>query len=322
VNFKTALLVLTFCLYAQIAVSQDRHFSTAQPHVLLTRAVISDQVSSTDKVGDSENGNGKGDARILEQGRVAFEASCTSCHEASRALDKSMSYAQWLETIRKMAAKKDAEIRSSDFEAIAQYLVVKASASHSKQSTSNDDKKNGDNANKDADPSLVASGQTAFNRSCLKCHDAERSLSKSKSQSEWLSTVRRMAAKDGAEISSSDFTSIATYLASLGAASDKSGKAGAKESGGWTLGTSVSTLYRGTNDAAFVENPGFFADVWVTASHQSSGAWGATVTACTSCHSTNSGSNAYSLEILEASATVDIRKLLTHAKAIAARNYH
>ena len=65
------------------------------------------------------------------------------------------------------------------------------------------------------DPALVARGQTSFNTACTVCHDAQRALQKKKSLSGWRATVRRMAAKDGADVPRGDFTAIATYLASL-----------------------------------------------------------------------------------------------------------
>ena len=67
------------------------------------------------------------------------------------------------------------------------------------------------------DEALVSRGRTAFQSACTECHDAARSTSKKKSLSAWRATVRRMAAKDGADIRSSDFNAIATYLASLSA---------------------------------------------------------------------------------------------------------
>ncbi len=267
-------------------------------------------------------GNGKAgnaDAALLERGKIAFQSSCTECHEASRSMEQSKSYAQWMETIRKMAAKEDAQIRPADFDAIARYLTATAKGSGANGSVSDKDDQAKKDADKDADkkfdPAVVAAGRAAFNSSCLKCHDAERSTSKSKSYSEWLSTVRRMASKDGAAVSPSDYVSIATYLASLsgGASGEGSGESSGS-GGGWSFGTTVSTIHRSASDESLVENPGFFADVWVTTSFQSAGPWSATVTACTSCHSTNSAISSYSLELLEGSATVDLRKLFTECQ--------
>jgi len=166
------------------------------------------------------------------------------------------------------------------------------------------------------DSSVVAAGQAAFDRSCTTCHDAQRALGKSKSYALWLGTVRRMASKDGADIRSSDVAPIAAYLASISGASaaatgmDVAGTSAAEEGGGWTFGATVSTLHRSASDESPLENPGFFADVWVTASYQAAGPFRANVTACTSCHSTDSSINGYSLELAEGSATLDLRHLL------------
>jgi mono/diheme cytochrome c family protein len=159
------------------------------------------------------------------------------------------------------------------------------------------------------DQGTVAGGQAAFVRSCTACHDAQRALSKSKSYAGWLTTVQRMAAKDGADIRSSDVVPIATYLASVSGAAGPS-TAGGEEAGGWSFGTTVSLLHRSASDEYPVENPGFFPNVWVTASYQSTGPWRATVTACTSCHARDNGAgNAFSLELVEGSATLDLRHL-------------
>ena len=149
----------------------------------------------------------------------------------------------------------------------------------------------------------IAAGQAAFERSCTDCHGAERALGKAKDYAGWLATIRRMAGKDGADIQSGDTSVIAAYLASV--AGPASVIAGGGEAGGWSFGTTVSTLHRSASDESSVEHPGFFADVWVTASYQSTGAWRATVTACTSCHT----SNGAPVELVEGSATLDLRHM-------------
>jgi hypothetical protein len=167
------------------------------------------------------------------------------------------------------------------------------------------------------DPAVIAAGQAAFSRSCTTCHDAARSLEKAKSYSGWLATIGRMAAKEGADISPADVPPIAAYLASLSpsAASTAGGALALGESAGdgsgWNFATTFSTLYRGGSDAFPLENPGFFADIWLTAGYQSTGPWRASVTVCTSCHSRDNGAagTAYSLEVVDASATLDLRHL-------------
>jgi hypothetical protein len=165
------------------------------------------------------------------------------------------------------------------------------------------------------DAGTIAAGQTAFYRSCTACHDEQRALQKSKSYSGWLSTIQRMASKTGADISSADVAPIAAYLSSVaGVAEGGAGAAGgpAGDGGsGWSFATTVSLLHRSASDAFPLENPGFFADVWVTAAYQGSGPLRATVTACTSCHSRDNGAagNAYSIELVEGSATLDLRQM-------------
>src|SRR5262245_11876784 len=43
------------------------------------------------------------------------------------------------------------------------------------------------------DPAVVSAGMAAFAQSCTKCHDAARSLDRSKDLAGWRATVRRMA---------------------------------------------------------------------------------------------------------------------------------
>lgn len=158
------------------------------------------------------------------------------------------------------------------------------------------------------DQAVIAAGQAAFANSCTSCHDASRSLAKSKSYSGWLATVRRMTGKDGADIPPADVVPIAVYLTSVagpagGAA--VAGDLGADDGSGWSFGATISTLHRSASDEYPLEFPGFFADVWLSASYQSTGPWRASVTACTSCHS----GTGFTMELVEGSATLDLRHL-------------
>src|SRR5688572_10079389 len=108
------------------------------------------------------------------------------------------------------------------------------------------------------DSGAIAAGQAAFARSCTSCHDEQRSLQKSKSYAGWLATVRRMASKEGADISSADVAPIAAYLASVagtGAAARAASDGGGDGGGGWSFATTVSTLHRSASDAYPLENP-------------------------------------------------------------------
>ena len=252
-------------------------------------------------------------SELAEAGRAAFYKSCIECHEAERALSVKKSFRDWMTTIREMAEKEDAEIAPSDFRAIAIFLSsrssedVQASAKESDNDSGDDDQT--PDKSRTFDAALVAAGRAAFNKSCLKCHDAARSLSKSKSLSGWRATVRRMAAKDGADVRPGDFEAIATYLAS-----ESSGGGGDDESAEsvspWSFSTTLSTLERVSSDP--IENPGFFVDAWVGADWQSDGPLRATVTACTSCHSDRNSGKGFTFELVEASATLDLKKLFAN----------
>jgi hypothetical protein len=172
---------------------------------------------------------------------------------------------------------------------------------------------NGQTANGQAtnghDPSQVAMGRTAFENYCLDCHDAERSLQKRKTYNDWLATVRRMAAKSDASIPANNHVPIATYLASVaGAAGDSNGQAlDLRGLGSLQPNATFATLWRGTA-ADDLTSPGFFVDAWIGADWQTDGPLSATVMTCTSCHSDGSEGQAFSLEFVEASATLDLKK--------------
>ena len=200
------------------------------------------------------------------------------------------------------------------------------SMSSNEEGDMENDREDGDKTNSNQrkprfDPQTVQRGQAVFEDACTQCHDADRSLEKKKSLSGWLSTVKRMARMDGADINSSDFVPIATYLASLSAPSESdsdgegtSGSGGDSASAdslldegfgsGLNVSGTISTQWRGGNDN--LENPGFFVDSWVTADWQPSGPIRGRVTGCTSCHSDQTNDGGFTLELVEASATLDL----------------
>ena len=168
----------------------------------------------------------------------------------------------------------------------------------------------------DRDGAMIAQGQAAFWDSCTACHDAERSLERSKTRGEWLATIRRMAAKDGAAVSPADFDLIAEYLASRSMSAGQETPRGESTFGDVSLNATISTVWRGGNDDVAIEKPGFFADVWVGAQWQPQGRpFRATVTACTSCHSDRNGSAGFTMELVEASAGVNLFDLITGESA-------
>jgi hypothetical protein len=165
------------------------------------------------------------------------------------------------------------------------------------------------------DPAVVSAGMAAFERSCTKCHDAARSLERTKDLAGWRATVRRMAAKRGAEVASEDIEPIAVYLASRsapasGAAADKD-KAGAaepeKDASSVSAFAVLSPLWRGGND--HLQNSGFAPLAWVGASWQSK-IVSARVTVCIACHGVQEGAFLSRVDIVEAAVRVDLSQFL------------
>lgn len=197
-----------------------------------------------------------------------------------------------------------------------------------------------------ANQQKIAAGEEAFNRSCVDCHDADRSFEKKKSKAGWLATIRRMAKMDGADVSESDFDAIATFLASRN--SSGSGGGGASGSSGGSSdsdaegnesdedaddseadaenevdadlsadGGSDSGLVSGVSLGGTVstiwrggndnlESPGFFPDIWLSGDWQPDGPLSGRVTTCTSCHSDRTNGSGFTFEIVEASAKFDL----------------
>jgi mono/diheme cytochrome c family protein len=174
------------------------------------------------------------------------------------------------------------------------------------------------------DEAVIRQGQQIFQSSCSQCHETERATSKVKSYGEWLATVRRMAAMEDADIPASQHVPIATYLASLnpayqraetdaaadGEADDEPADAAAAVDAevaaaagpALTLNATISPVYRGTD--SFVENKGFFPDVWVNLEWRpENNPLSGRVMTCTSCHGTNEG---LGVELVEATFTVDL----------------
>lgn len=162
------------------------------------------------------------------------------------------------------------------------------------------------------DPGLVSLGEVAFQRSCTTCHDAQRAMAKRKRYAQWLGTVQRMAAKEGADIVPGDVVPIATYLAFV--AGSDTGPIPIADGGlaeqQTLLYATLSLLWRGSNGERPLENPGFFPDVRFGAEWRTTGPISARITACTSCHADTNPSRGFSLELVEASATIDLAELV------------
>jgi hypothetical protein len=63
------------------------------------------------------------DPAVASAGQAAFERSCTTCHDAARALERTKDLAGWRATVRRMAAKRDSDVASEEIEPIAVYLA-------------------------------------------------------------------------------------------------------------------------------------------------------------------------------------------------------
>jgi hypothetical protein len=174
------------------------------------------------------------------------------------------------------------------------------------------------------DPAVVSAGMAAFERSCTKCHDAARSLDRTKDLAGWRATVKRMAGKRGAEIASGDIEPIAVYLASRTAA--PSGTAAEKETTGAPEGTaekekapaapiteSLSTFatlspqWRGGNN--HLQNPDFGPLAWVGASWQGK-MISVRATLCITCHGVQEPGLISRVEPVEAAVRLDLSEFL------------
>ena len=195
------------------------------------------------------------------------------------------------------------------------------------QQQKNDRKERSGQRSNRLDPDLVRQGQNYFESACTACHDAERATSKRKTLAGWLATVRRMAAKEDADVPTAQHTAIASYLASLNPAyksteedEAEGDESKAEEEGAdaelaaaeadvppFTLNGTFSPVWRGTDPE--IENKGFFPDVWVGIEWRPSRSpvYGK-VTACASCHGTNNG---LGVELVEAAAILDLCHVAT-----------
>jgi len=165
------------------------------------------------------------------------------------------------------------------------------------------------------DQAVVSAGMAAFERSCTKCHEASRSLERTKDLAGWRATVRRMAGKKSADIASADIEPIAVYLASrnpaaAGTPAEKE-KAGASAPSNDTSSLStfatLSPQWRGGND--HLQNPGFGPLAWVGASWQGK-IVSARATLCITCHGVQEPGLISRVEPVEAAVRVDLSEFL------------
>lgn len=198
----------------------------------------------------------------------------------------------------------------------AQPAETQAAESKSKEEQAKEPATGGASApGKGFDPAVVSSGMAAFERSCTKCHDAARSLERTKDLAGWRGTVRRMAAKRGAEIADSDVEPIAVYLASRSAAASgttvatagAAGTAASSDSTSLAAFATISPLWRGGNN--HVQNPDFAPLAWVGATWQGKMV-SARATLCTTCHGVQEAGLISRVEPVEAAVRVDLSQYL------------
>lgn len=178
------------------------------------------------------------------------------------------------------------------------------------------------------DPAVVSAGMTAFERSCTKCHDAARSLDRTKDLAGWRATVRRMAGKRGADIASADIEPIAVYLASRSAApsgapaekeqaapsgtppeQQRAAAAGAPSGDTAALSTfaTLSPQWRGGNN--HLQNPDFGPLAWIGASWQGKMV-SVRATLCITCHGVQEPGLISRVEPVEAAVHIDLSEYL------------
>jgi len=171
--------------------------------------------------------------------------------------------------------------------------------------------------NQQFDQAVVTAGQAAFERSCTKCHDAARSLERTKDLAGWRTTVRRMAGKRDANIPESEIEPISVYLASRTSGGGSGGAAagsGSTAGGGGTSAPSsaaasiatfatVSPIWRGGNND--LQNNGFGALAWIGASWQGK-IVSVRATACVSCHGVKEPGQISRIEPAEVAVHVDL----------------
>src|SRR5262249_49900620 len=159
-----------------------------------------------------------------------------------------------------------------------------------------------------------------FERSCTKCHDASRSLERTKDLAGWRATVRRMAGKRGAEVATGDIEPIAVYLASRsagtsGTPADKSAipaeeektAAPSTETSAMSAFATLSPQWRGGNN--HLQNSGFGPLTWVGASWQGK-MIGVRATLCVTCHGVQEPGLISRVEPVEAAVRLDLSEWL------------
>ena len=166
------------------------------------------------------------------------------------------------------------------------------------------------------DQNLVNQGQIAFESRCTLCHEANKSLGINRSLSKWRSTVKRMAAQDGAEIPAHEWESIAVFLASrsLENSPPVAGESPSdQDEPAFRVFGTISPTFRSGGEN--VQNQGFFPDAWLGLNWQSKGALSAKVTACATCHDDQDGGFSTPVDLVQASVRLDLGMLVRQSGA-------
>jgi mono/diheme cytochrome c family protein len=114
---------------------------------------------------------------MLKQGKELFENNCIDCHELEWPLRKVTDRAGWEEILTKMA-NTGAILDQRDRSLVLEYLLAKST----------------------------------FQKQCVLCHGAERSLEQDKDFQGWLATVRRMVGKNPGLLTEEQIQSVTGFL--------------------------------------------------------------------------------------------------------------
>ena len=115
------------------------------------------------------------------EGKEAFEDNCMECHSLEWPLEKITDRAGWEETLTKMA-NTGAVLSKKNRRQVLEYLIAKST----------------------------------FQQKCNVCHGLERPLEKNKELQEWVTTVRRMAAKKPEHLTDEEIQAVSGFLTAKG----------------------------------------------------------------------------------------------------------
>ena len=159
-----------------------------------------------------------------------------------------------------------------------------------------------------AESAEIRRGEIAFEKDCTQCHDAAKSFEKSRSQTDWMATIRRMAQKADASIPTEDFAPIAAYLAARNPPAVNPPLLGLPMlPAPITLNGTLSPTWRGGNSE--LQNGGFFPDVWLGVNVDNGSPLTGRATACIACHDDGTGSGSR-VELVDAALHLDLLRAM------------